>query len=103
MKYLKTFNQLNEGLSEASNLKKTFDYQLKQIDDISKSIVGSKDLLKAIQKEKPDVAKSLKGYFDLSVKAQKLVKAVKSKGLSTNRKKSEKQIKALTNFSSSLK
>ena len=106
MKYMKTFVQLNEGISESSNLENQFIVQLKTIDDISKAISGSsymKDVLKTVQKEKPEIAKTFKGYFDLSSKAQKLVKAVKSKGLSKHPKKAQKQLSSLKNLAVALK
>lgn len=102
MKHLKSFSQLNEGLNEP-NLKKSFESNLKLLDDLSKAIIGGKDLYKIAQKEKPELAKGIKQLFDLASKSQKMVKSIKAKGLSGNQKKAAKQVKALEEFAGSLK
>ena len=105
MKHIKTFEQLNEGLG-TNDLKKEFDTKLKEIFETSKTIIVDyykSDVLKAIYTEKPELWKNFKGYFDLAAKAQKLVKKVKSKGLSNDSKKAIKQVKSLNEFSASLK
>lgn len=107
MKHIKTFQQLNEGLEVASSsdLDKQFKQQVKSIEDISKSILGSKelkDLLATAQKENPDV-KQFRKYFDLASKSEKLVKKMRSNGMSSNKREARKQIEAITKFADSLK
>jgi hypothetical protein len=111
MKHLQTFQQLNEGigtkLSAAfvpDSMKKTYELQIKTIDEVSKAILNSKelkDILAASQKENPKV-KDIKAYFDLAKKSQDILKAVKSNGMSNKRKEAQKQVEALTKFAESL-
>lgn len=92
-----------------SNLKKEFDAKLKLMDEISKSILDAKDFknrLKLMKKEKPELGKAMgdyKDYLDLASNAQKMAKQIRTKGLSTDRKKATKQIRALQDFTGSLK
>jgi len=105
MKHIKTFQQLNEGLNQEADLDKAFKLQVKNIEDISKAILGSKDLkdiLATAQKENPQI-KELKKYFDLATKSEKLVKKIRSNGLSPKRREAKKQIEAITKFADSLK
>lgn len=105
MKHIKTFQQLNESQVFTGDPAKDFKNQVKIIDDISKAILGSKelkDLIVTAQKENPQV-KELKKYFDLATKAQKLVKKVQSAGLSKNKRESKKQLDAITKFAGTLK
>ena len=105
MKHIKTFTQLNEGL-DTNSQKKEFDKQIKLIEDISKAILDAKDFketLKSMQKENPEVAKNFKGYFDLALKASKIVKKIKVKGLSSKNREAVKQLKAISDFADSLK
>lgn len=100
-----TFQQLNEGLLMDKNPSKSFDVQLKMIDDMSNAINTKefKDKIKLVQKDNPDLAKALNGYVSLATKAKKIVTKVKSKGMSKDRKESIKQMNALKDFSEELK
>lgn len=105
MKHLKTFSQLNEGFVE-SDPKKEFEKQFNLVFDISKAIITgfyTPEILKEINKEKPEIVKAFKGYFNLSNKAQKILKKIKPLGLSKDKRKAAKQLKALTELASSLK
>ena len=106
MKHLKTFQQLNEGLDQSPNLQKSFDENVKLIDDVSKAIVNAKEFkerLESMKKNSPEVYKSFKGYFELAEKAQKSIKKIKSKGLSKNKDEAKKQVDALSGFADSLR
>lgn len=94
MKHIKSF-QLYEGLNDNQT---KFKENLEIIDKISKEISTSKNFkerLAVMHKEKPELAKSFKGYYDFAHKAQKMIKQVKSQGLSKDSAQADLQIKAL--------
>jgi len=108
MKHLQTYQQLNESMID-SNLKKEFAFTLKQMDEISNAILNAKDFknrVKLMKKENPDIGKAMgdyKEYLDLATKVQKIVKQIRSKGLSSDRRKATKQLRAIQGFSGTLK
>jgi oligoendopeptidase F len=101
MKHLKPF-LLFEGLEDNQ---KSFENSLETIDKISKEILTSKNFkerLAIMHKEKPELAKSFKGYYDFATKAQKMIKDVKRQGLSKNVEMANKQVKALNDLTGTL-